>query len=277
MVLLDFVARLSVAVLAMLAFATLVCLDRAALDRAFRTFDGRLREVAPHLLLLGAVLAINKVAREVGPSVSWVLDLNITGVIYAVEGDLVGTIQSIQGSLLTAYFSYMYLAGYIALLVFPFVAYFALEDLQYLKQTAVAYAANYAIGLGCYVILISYGPRNVIPDVVTQPLYTTYPEAQLFTSAVNANTNVFPSLHASLAITVALLAVRTRAVYQRWAVLALPVAGSVVFATLYLGIHWVTDVVAGGLLAGFSVWLAGRRWDRRLTGGAELREEPVPD
>ncbi|MDZ7730656.1 MAG: phosphatase PAP2 family protein [Natrialbaceae archaeon] len=87
-------------------------------------------------------------------------------------------------------------------------------------------------------------------------LYDSYPTYQYLTSEVNRNTNVFPSLHASLATTVALFAVRTREFYPRWVPIAIFLAISVSVSTMYLAIHWATDVIAGVALAVISVRLA---------------------
>ena len=224
----------------------------------FRGVGSRLRESAPYLAFLGGILVVNKVARDFGPELSWILGWNVTGFIYGLEGGFVAQVQSVATPWLTTFLSAVYLVGYVSLLTFPFVAYLTHPDRKVLETTAVAYGLNYAIGLVCYTLFISYGPRNLIPDMVDPLLYGTYPQAQLVTSRVNVNTNVFPSLHTSLSVTVALLAWRTRDTFPRWTVVAVPLAGCVVVSTMYLGIHWATDVVAGVLLAVVSVWLARR-------------------
>jgi membrane-associated phospholipid phosphatase len=95
----------------------------------------------------------------------------------------------------------------------------------------------------------------------------------LLTSEVNHNTNVFPSLHASLSLTVAFLSLRTRTEYGRWPLVAVPLALSVSFATMYLGIHWATDVVAGAVLAVLSIKgadLLHDRFEARIERSREL-------
>ncbi|MFW6449005.1 MAG: phosphatase PAP2 family protein, partial [Halobacteriota archaeon] len=149
------------------------------------------------------------------------------------------------------------------LLVFPLLAYMALEDNRPLRTLVIAYASNYLLGLLFYLVVIAYGPRNLLPDTVEPLLYSTYPEYQNLTRQVNRNTNVFPSLHASLAATVVLLAWRTRDTYPRWLPVSAAIAASVVVSTMYLGIHWATDVVAGLVLAYVAVELAERVADRR--------------
>ena len=227
----------------------------------------RLRLVVPYLLLLALVLVGNSLVRDVGPELSWIIGWRITGWIAGVEGTFVATLQHYAHPALTAYFSYIYIYGYSFLLAFPVVAYFLLPDDRPIRETAIAYSINYAVGVVCYVLFIAYGPRNVMPDMVDQLLYTNWPESHLLTSEVNANVNVFPSLHTSLSATVAVLAYRTREQYPYWLPIATVLAGSVAVSTMYLGIHWAIDVLGGLLLAAISV--AGAVWltspDRRGT------------
>lgn len=218
----------------------------------------RFQYVFPYVLLLGVVLVGNSLLRNVGPTLSWLVGWQITDDIFAIEGNFVGVLQSYSHPIADMYFSYIYIYGYIFLLAFPVVAYFVLADDRPVREVTLAYALNYAIGVACYLVFIAYGPRNVIPDMVDQVLYLHWPESNLLTSEVNANVNVFPSLHTSLAVTVALLAFRTRDRYPAWLPIASVLAFSVVISTMYLGIHWLTDVVAGVVLAVISV--GGAMW-----------------
>lgn len=229
----------------LLGVTSVVVVGPTRLRTLHREKRQRLREALPYLALLVGVLVVNKVVRDAIPEVSWLIGLNVTSYIYALEGATVADVQSVATPELTAYFSFVYIFGYVFLLVFPFLAYLALRDLRPLKRTALAYALNYSIGLLFYALFISYGPRNLIPDLVDPLLYATYPQTQILTSKVNTNTNVFPSLHTSLSITAAALAWQTRDTYPYWLYIAVLFAASVSAATMYLGIHWATDVVAG--------------------------------
>ncbi|SFG91132.1 PAP2 superfamily protein [Halopelagius inordinatus] len=225
-----------------------------------------LRTVAPVLGVLLVVLAANGVVRDVGLELSWLIGINITGYIHAVEGEFVAFLQSLSTPALTAYFGFVYVFGYVFVLTFPLAAYLLHDDPSSLYELVVAYIVNYGVGLVCYVVFIAYGPRNFMPELVESLLYTTWPEAQLLTTEVNTNTNVFPSLHTSLSVTVAILAYRFRRVYPRWFPISGALALSISVSTMYLGIHWATDVVAGVGLAVLSVSVA--RW---------TTEAPNPD
>jgi membrane-associated phospholipid phosphatase len=273
---LDVAIRVGLGSFALLTLWSALFLDRERLRRLASDPWSRIRPSLPYLGLLGAVLVVNNYARDVGPEVSWVIGWNITGLIHAVEGNVVAIIQSVDSPLLTSFFAFVYLPGYVSLLVFPFVAYLALDDRRPLQETAIAYAVTYAVGLVCYVLFISYGPRNLIPDLVSARLYVAYPQTQLLTGEVNSNTNVFPSLHASLSVAVAALAWRTRETYPGWSVMSLVTAACVSVSTMRLGIHWATDVVAGAVLGVASVVVAARVVDLRHARKPTEREPDAP-
>ncbi|WP_132056932.1 phosphatase PAP2 family protein [Halorussus amylolyticus] len=248
-------------VLSMLVVATVAFVGRERLVRTPGDARRRIRAVLPYFVALAVLLVLNSVIRDLGPEFSWIVGWNITGGIHAIEGQFVAHLQSaLFHPALTAYFSFIYVYGYTFLLLFPLVAYFALADTGPLRRTIVAYGLNYGLGVICYIAFIAYGPRNLMPELVDGLLFSTYPQYQLLTAEVNSNTNVFPSLHTSLSVTVALLAARTRDIYRGWWYVATVIATSVVISTMYLGIHWGIDVVAGILLAVASVRLAESSW-----------------
>ena len=265
-----------VVVLSVLLVATLwAVVGPEQLRAASREMPDRLRMAAGPLGVLVAVLGLNSIVRDVGVSVSWIIGVNITNAIYAIEGSVVATLQSAVPTWLTYYFGYVYVYGYAFLLVFPLLAALLAAERRILRRTAFAYTVNYAVGMTCYLLFVAYGPRNTI-TVVEPLLFDLLPRFQLLTSEVNANTNVFPSLHTSLSVTAALLAVDTHETFPRWTPIAVVLAASIVLSTMVLGIHWATDVVAGAVLAVFSVWLV--RSDRMQSLHARVRSasERVP-
>lgn len=248
----------------LMALAGVAFVDRSGLGALRRNYRERARSLLPYLGALAGVLVVNRVARSAGPDVSWIIGWEITDTLYAIEGPLVATIQSVRTPWLTGYLSFVYLPGYVFLLSFPVVLYITAASERPLKETIAAYTVNYSLGALCYVLFVSFGPRNLLPGMVEPLLYAVYPDTQVLTGEVNSNSNVFPSLHTSLSVTVAALAVRHDAVSRGWTYVAGFAAVSVAVATMYLGIHWASDVVAGTVLGVGSVLVARRivDWER---------------
>ncbi|MEY7852253.1 phosphatase PAP2 family protein [Natrarchaeobius sp. A-rgal3] len=265
MSLLGVVVELALVVIVMLTTATLVLVGPRQLAAAARGFRWRFRACLLPVAALVAVLALRWSTVDVVMRLERrVLGTNITPLLFELEQALfpenpVGVLQSFQSPELTSFFVFVYIYGYAFLLLFPFVAYFALDDTEELRTLILAFTANYAIGLVCYIFFIAYGPRNYDLFLFEGLLYDAFPESRMLTNQVNQSTNVFPSLHTSLSMTVFFLAVLTRRKYPVWVPISGVLAISVVVSTMYLGIHWFSDVVAGTILALVSVYV-GRNY-----------------
>ena len=273
--LLVLVSALAVAVLACFAVLVPTCLgvDRVRSVVADRQRLGRrLGTAAPCIGALAVVLAVNKGLLDRTEAFAHRYGIEATAWFHAVEGDFVGRMQAAFPEWSLYYFGPMYVVGYAVLLTFPIVAYLFVDDPRALLTLLTSYAINYAVGVVCYTAVLAYGPRNYPADpdetdpasvtastaAADQPLFNAFPAVTDLTSQVNVHTNVFPSLHASLSVTVFILAISTRRELPRWTPVAAVLAASVVVSTMYLGIHWVVDVVAGGGLAVGSVVAASR-------------------
>ena len=269
---------------ALLAVASGAVIGPARLRAACDGVRERIWDARRAVAVLCAVLLVSAVGRSSLQVVSELFGLQATALIYSLEGGFVAWVQATFATpALTAYFSWVYVYGYAFLLAFPVVAYLALPRTVTLRRLLVAYALNYGIGLIVYTLVFAHGPRNVMPDMVTPLLFANNPDVMALTSEVNVNTNVFPSLHTSLAVTVGTFGVLTREEYPRWTPVAVWLSLSVVVATMYLGIHWLTDVVAGFALAFGSVYLAYRSVDPRIDAAepngdaGDERPETGPD
>jgi len=266
---LGFVAVVGGSALAAMAALLGVCVGRSRI-RSVLGDRNLLREravgAAPYVGGLALVLAVNKGFIRRIEAFSFEYGYRATTSIYAVEGDLVAAVQDAIPRWAVYYFGPAYVVGYVVLLAFPVAAYAFAERLRPLKRLIAAYAVNYAVAIACYAGIVAYGPRNypTVPGAdpsaasVEPLLLDWFGGVTALTSQVNAATNVFPSLHTALSVTVAFAAVTTHEEFPRWTPVAAFLAGSIVVATVFLGIHWVTDVVAGGLLAAGSVAVADR-------------------
>ena len=220
------------------------------------------REIAPYVGVLALVLVLNKGLQGPIDRVSQTYGVDATPMLYAIEGNVVAWFQGLIPGVLLGYFVAAYTVGYAVLLVAPVVVYFFAQSVQPIRRLLVAYAVNYAVAVPLYAAVVAYGPRNADrgggSTSAESTLIEFVPDITAITVHINSNTNVFPSLHASLSVTVLLVAWTTKAEFDRWFSLAAVLAGSVVVSTMALGIHWVTDVIAGIALAAVAVAIATR-------------------
>lgn len=256
--------ELFVIVTTMLVTAGLVLVGPRRAVAAIRGFRWRVRAIAVPLALLLSVLAVRMVTADAARQLSLrVIGINITPDIYRFEEQLfvhnpVTVLQSFHTDELTSYFVFTYMYAYVFLISFPFIAYFVLDDMEDMSTLLVAFSLNYGIGYVCYILFIAFGPRNFDPNLFENLLYQSFPQARYLTGTVNGYTNVFPSLHTSLSTTTILLAWLSRDEYPLWFPIATVVGVSVILSTMYLGIHWFSDVVAGTMLATVCVYVARR-------------------
>ncbi|WP_339104554.1 phosphatase PAP2 family protein [Haloterrigena salinisoli] len=271
----ELLTQVAVVIVVLLVGFVPLCIGRHRFRRTRREWRDRMRESAPVAGVVLVVLLANRFTRQHLPDLSWAIDWNLTPTFYAIEGEAIVWFQQFASPPVTRYFSFVYIYGYVFILIFPVIAYFALSDTRPLRELLSAYALNYLLGLFLYLLVIAYGPRNIMPTEIGTVLYDFRPQYQYLTGEVNHNTNVFPSLHTSLSATIAIFAYRTREEYPIWFAVAVPLAASIAISTMYLGIHWAIDVVAGILLATFTVYAADRlvgRWSLSEDFGLEVDE-----
>ncbi len=232
----------------------------------------RFRSIIPYLGVMVTVLLTRALTQDYAEQLTNFLDLNLTSLFFSIEGGIFGYIQAIQFPELSAYLGFMYLFGYVIIVAFPALAYFCLPSLTHLKELLAAYIVNDVVGITLYVIFTVYGPRNLGRGFAQPILYDIYPDAVEITGTVNVPINVFPSLHASMAATVIIFSWRTRHIYPVWTVVATVYGGSVIFSTMYLGMHWISDVLAGLVLAVGAVYIGTRVAENEERIGTRVRQ-----
>ncbi|AGB15104.1 membrane-associated phospholipid phosphatase [Halovivax ruber XH-70] len=259
-----------------------LCLDRGRVRHTVAARRGRVRELAPYVGAAGFFLLAKFLTSEYSVRLSQRIGWNITDEIYAVEGEFVAVLQRVVPDVTVEVFSALYMFGFPYLLATAPILYVTMSSLRRFKELLVAYLLNYVVGgVALYTLFIAYGPRNHL-DSVEGLMYDFYPQTQDLTAAIADNTNVFPSLHTSLSVVVLLFAWRTRREFPKWFVLAAILVSGVVFSTMYLGIHWAIDVVAGIVLALWSVAAAeyivgsieGERDRRSVERSSEFATDP---
>lgn len=214
------------------------------------------------LLALLAMLIPQNIQAAIDPAFTAALPWRDapTAFIAAYEGGFHEWLQAIPGrAILQPTLAFVYLVGFPYIIISTTAISVWRNDGVRARRAATAYALCYAFALPFYLFLpvnevwFHLDPAN---GGSVQQLALHYPIVRESLYAFNEINNCFPSLHTGISVAMALVA---RGV-PRFGTFAAVWASLIVFSTMYLGIHWVTDVVAGIVLAILMVRLAKRIW-----------------
>jgi len=231
------------------ALALLWLVDRQS---PLRTIWSALRYLVTEHRALGlfvgayAMLALNllegQLEARMAASVTW----DFTRQISQVGTGFLMALQRLEWPPLTHLLTYVYVILFPVLMIGALLYYLARRDLTAVKNHVFGYWANYLVALPLYLWFPvkeawagGVGIRFLIPEI--------FPAFEQVLRPHSGLDNCFPSLHTSLALTYALVAFRNG--HKRLGVVLGVGAGLVMLSTLYLGVHWVLDMVAGSLLA----------------------------
>ena len=92
--------------------------------------------------------------------------------------------------------------------------------------------------------------------------------AQLSRAIESDKFAAFPSLHGAYAVLFCYYMIRSR---RKLAIVALPLTFGILFSTLYLGQHYLIDLVGGAIYAAFSIVIVGKYLARRASSKRDSR------
>lgn len=172
-----------------------------------------------------------------------------TDVIHNIEGDIVYYIQQFfLNDQLTWILTFFYIIVFTSLMIASLIIYLYINDDKSFYSFIYAIMLNYSIAIPFFIFFPIYEVwyydstvQFLIPQV--------YPNFELEYRKLSGINNNFPSLHTAISSTIALIAFRSKS--KAFAKLTIVSAGLIIFSTIYLGIHWISDLLAGLLLAVF--------------------------
>lgn len=196
---------------------------------------------------------------------------DFTSAIHQLEGNFVYNLQQMfENPVLTDILGFFYLVVFQSLIVASLAIYASAKQTKMIIAVCYAVTLNYLIAIPFYLFVPvnevwSYAPSGV--QFLMLNVFPTFEEQYRHLSGLD---NCFPSLHTSISITIALLAIRSG--NRRWKWFTCISALTIVFSIFYLGIHWLSDMVAGSALALFASW-AGMK----LAGVEKTNKPQVQD
>ena len=224
-----------------------------------------------YLLAALAVLLLHLFLVRVDPLVTAALGWDLAPQVSALERGLVPSLAALWNPVLDLVFSVAYIIIHPWMLYFPVILFVLSDEERPAKATLLIYPLTYLFALPFYLF---FPVTNVFTyHDIQSPVFALFPGLVDLYYNLTTPDNAFPSLHVAMALLIANAARNSR--NRNYRVFAYVYAASVVVATLYLNIHWVTDVVGGAAVA-VAVGVFTRRFisTERL---ALQRVKPTPE
>ncbi|MEW9700102.1 phosphatase PAP2 family protein [Paenibacillus sp. SI8] len=223
------------------------------------------RKYMLHFIALIIILFFNKFELWLEQTINFKADF--TKSIYRVEGNFVAAIQHFfHQDLLT------YVSSYFYVVVFPAVMIASIGIYTYQKNYKLFYAICYALMFN-YMIAIPFYlffPVNEVwsfhPNVKLLIL-DVFPTFEQDYRPLSGLDNCFPSLHTSISVSMAVIAVKSRNTF--WKIFVPCSSAFIIFTIFYLGIHWLSDMCAGVILGVVAARLALRISEGHLVLGEQ--------
>jgi len=186
--------------------------------------------------------------------------LDMTPYVYAIEGDIVLWIQeSLYNSLLSVGLTHFYVMGFMAVTFSSFVYPIFFDDRYMADRVSLSMFWVYVLAIPFYLFFNVRVTGNYIPEMETIA-YDLTPEIHNWFIQIDPFTNGMPSLHIGLPFAIWLTMERWDSDerwlrYRRLLLLFIILTG---FTILYLGIHWVSDIIGGIIVAVIAVEITSR-------------------
>ncbi len=212
------------------------------------------------------ILALNKFELRIEQRLS--LHTDFTSFVFGLEGHFVRFVQELfYTPWLTPVIVFFYIFMLQSVLAASLGVYLLDKNRVLLYATCYAIILNYAIAIPFFL----YYPVNEVwsyaPAGVRFVMLDVFPRFETEYRPLSGLNNCFPSLHTAISLSTALLAYRSG--NRRWMAITTVSAAFIIFGIFYLGIHWLSDMLGGALLAVLSTTVAVKLAKLTLRGKEE--------
>jgi membrane-associated phospholipid phosphatase len=221
--------------------------------------------------------------------------INYTPMIHAFEGNSVFWVQhSLYHPAMTFLMAVVYIGSFLFIMTFSLALFAYLDRMKAASKLIFLYVVLFFLTVPFYLLVIVYTPsypKMFYPGAESiirgmEPLLYNYgPNVNNFFINYDTFNNCFPSMHIGYpAATIFFLFLNVRG-FRRYKLFLIAALGFIAVAIVYLGIHWLTDIVGGFLIAILGVLITERyahgfwKWvyekDKKLKQWMASRQKPA--
>ena len=189
---------------------------------------------------------------------------DLTPMFFHIEGHFVRNFQQLFHQLwISETSAFIYVILLQSLLVASIGVFASQRNRVFLFATCLTLLLNYAIAIPFFLFFPINEVWSYAPAGVHFYMLEAFPTFEQIYRPLSGLDNCFPSLHTSISVSMAILAVRSG--NRRLAITACTLAVAIIFTIFYMGIHWLMDMTGGLLLASLATTIAVR-WAYHVVG-----------
>lgn len=223
------------------------------------------RKYLIHFAALITILFFNKLEMWVEKRIDYKADF--TKSIYSIEGNFVSAIQHLfHNDILTMISSYFYVVIFPSVMITSIALYTFQKNYKLFYAICYALMFNYMVAIPFYLFFPVNEVWSFHPSVKLLIL-DVFPTFEQDYRPLSGLDNCFPSLHTSISVSMAVIAVKSRSTF--WKIFVPISSAFIIFTIFYLGIHWLSDMCAGVVLGVVAARLGLRISEGRLILGEQ--------
>jgi membrane-associated phospholipid phosphatase len=224
------------------------------MTEARRTKKEFIKECWFYLLLVLLVLALGLKQASIQHKIAMRFGYyDYTALISAINPDFALIFQRGIYSSLTYLMTFTYILIYPGVLIFTILLLIHYREMLLFKRAALMFSLNYLIAFPFF-MLFNVSTTGATLLGVEPLIYEQFPRICAAITTIDPLDNCFPSLHVAMVFSAFLIICGTN--YRRYKTFMYFAVPATIFAVLYLGIHWLIDILAGIMLALFTYYLA---------------------
>ena len=223
-------------------------------------FQDMFRRYWFHMFVVFSVYLWKDLVDQIDRALMANAQLDMTPFIYAIEGDLVLWVQqTFASSVLDFMLTHFYVAGYMFVVFSGFVYALYFDDRHMADRVSLSMFFTYILAIPFYLFFNVRVTGDHIPEMATIA-YTLTPEIETWFIQIDPFTNGMPSLHIGLPFAIWYTYARhdDDGRWLKFRTFLAAYTAATAFTILYLGIHWIVDIIGGVLIGMLAVWLAER-------------------